>query len=83
MKVRVAGGGNGRTIAVAITNEMRMKDARNPPTMVIETSFRLSRPTFARGLDPSPKTGSMARFAITPKKIEQALMPMSLTHSVR
>jgi hypothetical protein len=77
------GDGSGRATAVAITNAIRMKEARNPPTMVIQTRFKLLRPRFVRGLDPSPMTGNMARFAITPKKIEQALMPISLGLRVR
>jgi hypothetical protein len=80
VKVRVRGDGSSRVLAVATTSAMRIKDAKNPATMVIITRRKLLRPTFLRELDPSPMTGSIARFAITPKKIEQALMPINLGH---
>lgn len=57
---------------------MRIAAARNPETMVIVMSIRVVRPTFNKALVPLPMIGSIARFAIHPKKRENALVEINL-----
>lgn len=61
-----------------MTRETRIAAATNPETMVIVMSIRLVIPILSRALVPLPMIGSIARFAIHPKKRETLLMPINL-----